>query len=81
MSCFPTRFRLLLQRSSIARFTGGENLEHADVRLQAYDDSGGALQIFFDSNVSSAMKTNRAWLPQSEGRCSGCADQRVSFVR
>jgi hypothetical protein len=49
---------------TITRFTGGENLEHADVRLQAYDDSGGPLQIFFDSNVSSAMKANRVWLPQ-----------------
>lgn len=45
------------------KFNGTENLEFRDITLQAYDSSGGPLQIFYDSNVDLAVKTNGLWLP------------------
>jgi hypothetical protein len=50
---------------TVKKFNGSENLEYRDITLQAYDTSGGPLQIFFDSNVSAANKTNGLWLPQA----------------
>jgi hypothetical protein len=45
------------------KFDGAENLEFRDITLQAFNSSGGALQIFYDSNVDGAVKTNGLWLP------------------
>jgi hypothetical protein len=45
------------------QFDGEENLLFQDVTLQAFDSSGGALQIFYDSNVDASVKTNGLWLP------------------